>query len=126
MRQSRSCLRLISGMSDLLRRTLGETISVETVMAGGLWPTFADANQVENALINLCINARDAMPNGGRLTIETGNAYLDEAYTRQFVDVAPGQYVMLSVADSGSGIPPDVLDHVFEPFFTTKERGEGS
>jgi signal transduction histidine kinase/ActR/RegA family two-component response regulator len=118
--------RLISGMSELLRRTLGETISVETIMAGGLWPTFADVNQVENALINLCINARDAMPNGGRLTIETGNAYLDEAYTRQFVDVAPGQYVMLSVADSGSGIPPDVLDHVFEPFFTTKERGEGS
>ncbi|HWF94515.1 MAG TPA: CHASE3 domain-containing protein [Xanthobacteraceae bacterium] len=118
--------RLISGMSDLLRRTLGETISVETVMAGGLWPTFADANQVENALINLCVNARDAMPNGGRLTIETGNAYLDEAYTRQFGDVTPGQYAMLSVADSGTGIPAEVLDRIFEPFFTTKALGEGS
>jgi signal transduction histidine kinase len=118
--------RLISGMSDLLRRTLGEKINVETIMAGGLWLTFADANQIENALINICINARDAMPDGGRLTIETGNAYLDEAYTRRFGDVTPGQYVVLGVADSGTGISPDILDRVFEPFFTTKSRGEGS
>jgi len=118
--------RLISGMSDLLRRTLGEEISVETIMAGGLWLTFADSNQFENALINICINARDAMPDGGRLTIETGNAYLDEAYTRKFGDVAPGQYVVLSVADTGTGIPGEILDRVFEPFFTTKSRGEGS
>jgi signal transduction histidine kinase/ActR/RegA family two-component response regulator len=118
--------RLISGMSDLLRRTLGENISVETIMAGGLWLTFADANQIENALINICINARDAMPDGGRLTIETGNAYLDEAYTRRFGDVTPGQYAVLSVADSGTGISRDILDRVFEPFFTTKSRGEGS
>jgi signal transduction histidine kinase/ActR/RegA family two-component response regulator len=116
--------RLISGMSDLLRRTLGEKINVETIMAGGLWLTFADANQIENALINICINARDAMPDGGRLTIETGNAYL--AYTRRFGDVAPGQYVVLSVADTGTGIPAEILDRVFEPFFTTKSLGEGS
>jgi signal transduction histidine kinase/ActR/RegA family two-component response regulator len=117
---------LVSGMSDLLRRTLGETISVETVLAGGLWPTFADSNQVENALINLAVNARDAMPSGGRLTIETANAYLDEAYALRFGDVAPGQYVLLSVTDSGSGIAPDLLEKVFEPFFTTKPVGEGS
>jgi signal transduction histidine kinase/ActR/RegA family two-component response regulator len=118
--------RLVTGMSDLLRRTLGETISLETILAGGLWPTFADPNQVENALVNLCVNARDAMPNGGHLTIETATAYLDEAYVRQFGDVASGQYVLLSVTDSGSGIPPEILARVFEPFFTTKQEGEGS
>jgi signal transduction histidine kinase len=118
--------RLVSGMSDLLRRTLGETINLETVLAGGLWPTFVDANQLENALINCGINARDAMPNGGHLTIETANAYLDDAYARRFGDVAAGQYVLLSVTDTGTGIPADVLEHVFEPFFTTKTAGEGS
>lgn len=118
--------RLVSGMSDLLNRTLGENIEVETVLAGGLWPTFADANQVENVLLNLVVNARDAMPNGGRLTIETANSYLDEAYTWRFGDVAPGQYVLLSVTDTGSGIPSEVLEHVFEPFFTTKGTGVGS
>ena len=118
--------RLVSGMSDLLRRTLGETINVETVLAGGLWATFADANQLENALINLAVNARDAIPNGGHLTIETANAHLDDAYARRFGDVAAGQYVLLSVTDTGVGIPIDVLEHVFEPFFTTKTAGEGS
>jgi signal transduction histidine kinase len=118
--------RLISDLSDLLNRTLGEIIAVETIMAGGLWPTFADANQVENALLNLCVNARDAMPDGGRLTIETANTYLDEAYTRRFGDISPGQYVMLSVADTGSGIPSDLLERAFEPFFTTKPPGQGS
>jgi signal transduction histidine kinase len=118
--------RLVSGMSELLRRTLGETINVETVLAGGLWPTFADANQLENALLNLSVNARDAMPNGGHLTIETANAYLDDAYARRFGDVAAGQYVLLSVTDTGTGIPADVLEHLFEPFFTTKTAGEGS
>ncbi len=113
-------------MSELLRRTLGETINVETVLAGGLWPTFADANQLENAVINLAVNARDAMPDGGRLTIETANAYLDEDYVAQFGDVAPGQYVLLSVSDTGTGIAPDVLQRVFEPFFTTKGVGKGS
>ena len=118
--------RLISGMSDLLRRTLGETIAVETILAAGLWPTFADANQVENALINLCVNSRDAMPDGGRLTIETANTFLDDAYARQFGDILPGQYVLLSVTDTGSGIPPEALARAFEPFFTTKSAGQGS
>jgi signal transduction histidine kinase len=118
--------RVVSGMSDLLRRTLGETIDVETVLAGGLWPTFADGNQVENALINLTANARDAMPDGGKITIETANTFLDEAYVAQFGDVPEGQYVLLSVTDTGSGIPPDVIAHVFEPFFTTKETGKGT
>jgi signal transduction histidine kinase/CheY-like chemotaxis protein len=118
--------RLVAGMSDLLHRTLGESIKVETVLAGGLWPTFVDANQVENVLLNLVINARDAMPAGGNLTIETANTYLDETYTRRFGDVAPGQYVMLSITDTGTGIPRDVLDRVFEPFFTTKGTGVGS
>jgi CheY-like chemotaxis protein len=113
-------------MSELLRRTLSETISVETVLAGGLWPTLADANQLENALINLAVNARDAMPNGGRLTIETANAYLDEAYARRFGDVAAGQYVLLVVSDTGTGMAVDLLEKVFEPFFTTKPAGEGS
>ncbi|MCL4768537.1 MAG: CHASE3 domain-containing protein [Hyphomicrobiaceae bacterium] len=117
---------LIARTSDLLHRTLGENICVETVLAGGLWPTFADANQIENVLLNLAVNARDAMPDGGRLTIETANSYLDEAYTSRFGDVAPGQYVLLSVTDTGTGIPPEVLERVFEPFFTTKEPGLGS
>ena len=117
---------LVAGISDLLRRTLGEEINIETVLAGGLWPTFVDRNQVENAILNLAINARDAMPGGGRLTIETANVYLDEAYVQRFGDVAAGQYVMLSVTDSGSGIPSDILEKVFEPFFTTKGTGQGS
>jgi signal transduction histidine kinase/ActR/RegA family two-component response regulator len=118
--------RLVADMSDLLRRTLGETINIETVLSGGLWATFADSNEIENALINLCVNARDAMPEGGQLTIETANTYLDEAYARQFGDVTAGQYVQLSVADTGSGIPPDLLTKAFEPFFTTKPAGQGS
>jgi signal transduction histidine kinase/CheY-like chemotaxis protein len=118
--------RVISGISDLLRRTLGEKIGMEIITSAGLWPAYADANQVENALVNLCINARDAMPDGGRLTIEAGNTYLDEAYARQFSEVVPGQYVMLSVTDTGTGIPADMLDKVFDPFFTTKGVGEGS
>jgi signal transduction histidine kinase/ActR/RegA family two-component response regulator len=118
--------RLVSSMSDLLRRTLGETINFETIMAPELWLTFADKNEIENALINLCVNARDAMPKGGRLTIETANVDLDEAYAAQFEDVAPGQYVLLSVADTGTGIRPDLLEQIFEPFFTTKPPGKGS
>jgi signal transduction histidine kinase/CheY-like chemotaxis protein len=118
--------KLVAGMSELLRRTLGETINVETVLAGGLWQTLVDANQLENAIINLAVNARDAMPEGGSLTIETANTYLDEAYTARFGDLTPGQYVLLSVTDTGTGIPTDVLQRVFEPFFTTKETGKGS
>jgi signal transduction histidine kinase/CheY-like chemotaxis protein len=118
--------RLVAGMSELLRRTVGEAIAIETVLAGGLWATLVDANQLENALINLVVNARDAMPKGGRVTIETANAYLDEAYAARFGDVAAGQYVMLTVSDTGSGIAPEVLPRLFEPFFTTKPGSEGS
>jgi signal transduction histidine kinase len=112
--------RLVSSLSDMVARTVGETIAVETILGSGLWPTFADPNQLENAVVNLVVNARDAMPDGGRITIETANAYLDEAYCKQFGDVTPGQYVLLSVSDTGTGIPPETLSRVFEPFFTTK------
>jgi signal transduction histidine kinase/CheY-like chemotaxis protein len=118
--------KIVSGVADLLRRTMGETIVFETVLAAGLWPTFVDTNQLENAVLNLTVNARDAMPNGGHLTIETANSYLDEAYARQFGDIAPGQYVLLSVTDTGTGISPDLMKKVFEPFFTTKGHGRGS
>ena len=118
--------RLISGMADLLTRTTGETIMLETVASAGLWPTYADPNQVENCLVNLAINARDAMPDGGKLTIETANTYLDEEYVSQFIGIKPGQYVMLSVSDTGSGMPAEVLEKVFEPFFSTKEPGKGT
>jgi CheY-like chemotaxis protein len=120
------CNRLISDMSELLRRTLGETINIEIILAGGLWLTFADVGQLESALLNLAVNARDAMPTGGKLTIETANAYLDDKYAAQFSDVSAGQYVLVSVADTGSGIAADDLKRVFEPFFTTKDRDKGS
>jgi signal transduction histidine kinase len=118
--------RLVADMLDLLKRSLGEQISVETVLGAGLWPTFADPNQLENALLNLALNARAAMPEGGCLTIETANAYLDDAYARRFGDIEPGQYVVLCVTDTGTGIPLNVIEHVFEPFFSTKPAGEGS
>lgn len=118
--------KLVSGMDGLLRRLLGEQIEIEVVQRGGLWPALVDASQLENAIMNLCINARDAMPAGGRLTIETANAYLDDAYTAQVAEVRPGQYVMVAVSDSGMGMDEDTLAHAFEPFFTTKEVGKGS
>ena len=118
--------RLITGMLDLLRRTLGEEISIETVFAAGLWPVDADPHQLENVLLNLAINAKDAMPEGGCLTIETANTYLDDAYVRRFGDIDAGQYAVLCVTDTGHGIPAGILDQVFEPFFTTKGQGEGS
>jgi signal transduction histidine kinase/ActR/RegA family two-component response regulator len=118
--------RLITGLLDMLRRTLGADISIETVLGAGLWPVFADAHQLENALLNLALNAKDAMPNGGCLTIETANTYLDDAYVRRFGDLEVGQYVVLCVTDTGTGIPKDDLHRVFEPFFTTKPTGEGS
>ena len=118
--------KLVSGMIELLRRSLGEQISIETVLGGGLWPTYADRNQLENALLNLALNAKAAMPNGGCLTIETANTYLDAAYARRFGDVESGQYVVLCVTDTGTGIPEEIIDRVFEPFFTTKPVGEGS
>jgi PAS domain S-box-containing protein len=118
--------RLVSGMEELIRRTVGPAVQVETVLAAGLWPTLCDANQLESALLNLCINARDAMPDGGRLTIETANVHLDEAYAARERDVRAGQYVSLSVTDTGTGMPPDVIARAFEPFFTTKPIGQGT
>jgi signal transduction histidine kinase len=118
--------KLVTGMSDMLSRTLGEAVKIEVILAGGLWRVMADENQLENALLNLAVNARDAMPGGGKLTIETANAHLDEAYARMETDVTAGQYVLLAVTDSGTGMPPEVLTKVFEPFFTTKGIGEGT
>jgi PAS domain S-box-containing protein len=118
--------RLVTGMSDLLRRTLGEQISVETVLAGGLWRAHADPNQLEVAMLNLAVNCRDAMPGGGKLTIETANVHLDELYASWQAEVLPGQYVMLAVSDNGTGMPPEVKAKAFDPFFTTKEVGQGT
>ncbi len=116
----------VAGLSDLLMRTVGTPVTIETVLAGGLWLTLADANQLENVLVNLAINAKDAMPEGGKIAIETANGHLDEGYAAGFGDVPPGQYVVLSVTDTGTGIPPEVLERVFEPFFTTKQPGLGT
>ena len=118
--------RLVSNISELLRRTLGETIAIETVLPGGLWLTRIDSNQLENALLNLAVNARDAMPEGGKLTIETANAQLDDAYAASHAEVTAGQYVMLAVADTGTGMTPEVISKAFEPFFTTKPLGRGT
>jgi signal transduction histidine kinase/CheY-like chemotaxis protein len=118
--------RVLRDMSDMLRRTLGDNIEIETVIAGGLWNTLADPGQVENMLLNLAINARDAMPDGGKLTLEVANAYLDDSYAAAHAEVASGQYVMLAVTDTGCGMPPEVLARVFEPFFTTKAEGKGT
>jgi len=118
--------RVIRDMSELLQRTLGENIQVETVIAGGLWNTLADPNQVENTVLNLAINARDAMPDGGKLTLEVANAHLDDAYAAAHGDVMPGQYVMLAVTDTGAGMTPEVMSQVFQPFFTTKPEGKGT
>jgi signal transduction histidine kinase len=118
--------RLVAGMSDLLCRTLGEAISIETVLAGGLARTFADPNQIESAILNLALNARDAMPGGGRLTIETANADIDELYVEARHDAAAGQYVMIAVSDTGSGMSGEAIEKAFEPFFTTKEPGRGT
>ncbi|HEX5327049.1 MAG TPA: ATP-binding protein [Acetobacteraceae bacterium] len=119
--------KLVAEMSELLSRTIGESIQMHTVLAGGLWLCFADANQLESALLNLAVNARDAMPGGGRLTIETANAHLDEAYARAASDdISPGHYVMIAVTDTGTGMPAEVLAKAFEPFFTTKDIGQGT
>ncbi len=117
--------RLVAGMEELVRRTVGPAVTVEVVGAGGLWATLVDPNQLENALLNLCINARDAMPDGGRLTIETGNRWLDQRAARER-DLPPGQYVSVCVSDTGTGMAPDVIQRAFDPFFTTKPIGMGT
>ncbi|OJH36904.1 response regulator [Cystobacter ferrugineus] len=118
--------RLVRGMDELLRRALGEDIEIETVISGGLWNTFADPNQLENVILNLAINARDAMAAHGRLTIEASNAMLDDHYAHLHQDVVPGQYVLLAISDTGCGMPPEVMERAFEPFFTTKPEGRGT
>lgn len=117
---------LVRGMSELLRRALGETVEVEAVLSGGLWRTEADPNELESALLNLAVNARDAMPAGGKLTIETSNGHLSEDYASRHAEVTPGQYVLISVSDTGAGMDKETMSHVFEPFFTTKGEGKGT
>lgn len=118
--------RIVRDMDDLLRRALGEAIEIETIVGGGLWISMVDRNQLENVILNMAINARDAMQADGRLTIELGNAMLDDAYAQALSDVPAGQYVMLAVSDTGSGMTPATMERVFEPFFTTKREGEGT
>ena len=118
--------KLIVSISDLLVRTLGENIELESIGAAGLWKVEADASELELTLLNLALNARDAMPEGGKLTIETSNAYLDEGYCQQHAGVAPGQYILIAVTDNGGGMSAETIDRAFEPFFTTKEAGKGT
>ena len=118
--------RCMGDLSEMLRRTLGENIALETVLAGGLWHALIDRPQLESAVLNVAINARDAMPSGGRLTIETANTYLDQVYAERHQEVQAGQYVLVAVTDTGTGMPPDVVARAFDPFFTTKPVGAGT
>jgi PAS domain S-box-containing protein len=117
--------RLVSNMEELVRRTVGPSITIETVLAAGLWPCFCDPNHLENALLNLCINARDAMPDGGRITIETANTWVDQP-AASARDMERGQYVAICVTDTGTGMPPEIVARAFDPFFTTKPAGKGT
>ena len=117
--------RLVGGLEELIRRTVGPSVEMEVVGAGGLWATLVDPNQLENAILNLCINARDAMPDGGRLTIETANKWLDDRAARER-ELPPGQYVSVCVTDTGTGMTPEVIARAFDPFFTTKPLGQGT
>ena len=117
---------LVSGMSELIMGSIASDVRLETVLAGGLWHADIDRNQLENVLLNLAVNARDAMPGGGRLTFETQNAHLDERYVADHPGLAPGQYVLVAVTDTGSGMPADVIAKAFDPFFTTKAPGKGT
>jgi CheY-like chemotaxis protein len=109
-----------------LTRSLGENIALETIGGAGLWMVEADVSELESTLLNLALNARDAMPDGGKLTIETSNAYLDDEYCRHHDGVSPGQFVLIAVSDSGVGMPSEAIERAFEPFFTTKEPGKGT
>jgi nitrogen-specific signal transduction histidine kinase len=117
---------LILEVGKLLHPTLGEQIEISPKLAHDAWSALVDPNQLTTAVLNLALNARDAMPGGGKLTLETGNVHLDEDYARVNTDVTPGEYVMVAVSDAGTGIPPDLLEKVFDPFFTTKEVGKGT
>jgi signal transduction histidine kinase len=117
---------LVIGAAKLLRPTLGEHIEIESMLEENAWPALVDPGQFTTALVNLALNARDAMPNGGKLTLETGNVYLDEAYAKAHSEVSPGAYAMIAVSDNGTGIPAAIRDKVFDPFFTTKEAGKGT
>jgi PAS domain S-box-containing protein len=117
---------LVGSMEDLLRRTLGENIELQMVLAGGLWPTLCDANQLESAILNLAINARDSMPDGGKLIIETYNSRVTRPAAKPAGDILPGQYVCIAVTDTGTGMEPDVVERAFDPFFTTKAIGQGT
>ncbi|WP_159727829.1 response regulator [Methylosinus sp. Ce-a6] len=118
--------KMVSSMAEMLRRTLGEDVRLEAVFAGGLWRAFADPSQIETTILNLALNARDAMPQGGKLTIETSNAYLDEEYAAREVGIPSGQYVLIAVTDTGTGMSRDVVERAFDPFFTTKPAGRGT
>ena len=118
--------KFLAGAADFIQRSLGENVQVEVVGSPGLWFVEVDANQLEVALLNLAINARDAMPSGGKLTIESANVFADENYSRYNPEIPPGQYVAICVTDNGTGMPSDVIDRAFEPFYTTKELGQGT
>ncbi|WP_188565025.1 hybrid sensor histidine kinase/response regulator [Undibacterium terreum] len=118
--------RTVSKMDDMLRRSLGEEVEIETITAAGLWNTLADPNQLENVLLNIAINARDAMKGKGKLTIEMANTLLDRQYTARYEDVTPGEYVMIAVSDTGAGMSAEIQERAFDPFFTTKAEGEGT
>ncbi len=117
--------RLVTGMDDLVRRTVGPSMEIQTILAAGLWPCLCDPNQLESAILNLCINARDAMPDGGLITVETANTWVDEIIGRER-DMPAGQYVAVCVSDNGCGMPPEVLTRAFDPFYTTKPSGKGT
>ena len=118
--------RLATGMSELLRTTVGDNIEVEIVPAAGLWRVSADHNQLESAILNLAVNARDAMPDGGKIILETANTYFDDQYAAQREEFLPGQYVMIAITDNGVGMSKEIIERAFDPFFTTKEIGQGT
>lgn len=118
--------RLVAGISEMIRRMLNENITVETVLGGGLWKVEVDPHQLESALLNLAVNARDAMPHGGKLALETANVHVDERAVMWDTEIESGQYVTIAVSDAGTGMAPEIMEHAFDPFFTTKPAGQGT